>query len=291
MSKKIIVLQLIVIVFTFNVSAQKDTNLISSNSREVWYEPAPEGMDFIPQGSFTFKNDTGEQTITVPSFWMSNEITNKEYRDFINYATSHPLDTLKWNNWETVNGLRILSGENIVIYAEIMNEIDVDILVLAGEYKSDTVMFNKYKNYFYDKEFDKFPVVGVSYTGAFYYCLWKTTKERKENKDFVYKADYRIPYAEEWLYAASLCEKPKENSSNEIKDVKYYKQGKKFKICNLTANVSEWTSTCSTEKDSKFVLGSSWKENSSDEMKKSLNINTRSSVVGFRIVRSYIGNR
>ena len=61
-----------------------------------FYEPDPFGMLFIPQGSFNMgPNDqdvawsmtSQSKTVSVRSFWMDEtEITNTEYRQFVNWV-------------------------------------------------------------------------------------------------------------------------------------------------------------------------------------------------------------
>lgn len=56
--------------------------------QNLWYEPNPKGMVFVHQGFYTRANDTSKTTL--PSFWMSQEITNSEYREFTDFATANP---------------------------------------------------------------------------------------------------------------------------------------------------------------------------------------------------------
>jgi len=61
-----------------------------------YFEPEPYGMVFIPQGSFnmgpsdqdiSWAMNSASKTVTVDAFWMDEtEITNSEYRQFINYV-------------------------------------------------------------------------------------------------------------------------------------------------------------------------------------------------------------
>lgn len=291
MSKKTIVLQILVTVFfTFNVSAQKDSVLIKGH-REVWYEPQPKGMVFIPQGSFQMKEDTGSRYVSLPSFWMSGEITNMEYREFTDYAKAHLNEVIKWNEWNGyVNEKRTpVTTPRQSTYGEILNDISVDTLALSKEYMPGDENYNKYKNYFTNPDFDKYPVVGVSYIGARFFCLWKTIQENEINKtkNEALIQDYRVPVLEEWCYAASECETSKKSPEPEIRDVKYYKEGK-IGLCNVSGNVSEWSCSDNSVLSEKYVMGGSWKDNKSFQDRSKIDINTKSGLVGFRIVRSYL---
>ena len=67
--------------------------LLGVMDREVWYEPDPFGMLFIPMGSFNMgPNDQDvpwamtaqAKTVSIQAFWMDEtEITNNEYRQFV----------------------------------------------------------------------------------------------------------------------------------------------------------------------------------------------------------------
>lgn len=61
-----------------------------------------ENFAFIPQGSFSDisikDNDTIKRKISIEAFWISNEITNKEYREYTDYLKSNPDDGLYWIN-------------------------------------------------------------------------------------------------------------------------------------------------------------------------------------------------
>ncbi len=292
MSKKIIVLHILVTVFfTFNVSAQKDS-ILMKGGREAWYESQPKGMVFIPQGSFKMQKDTSTETVSLPSFWMSSEITNKEYREFTDYAKAHLNEVIKWNEWNGyVNDKRTpVTTPRQTIYGEILNDISLDTLALSKEYMPGDENYNKYKNYFTNPDFDEYPVVGVSFIGARYFCLWKTTKENEINKtkNDALIQDYRLPVLEEWCYAASKCETLKRSPEPEIRDVKYYKEGK-IGLCNVSGNVSEWSCSDNSDLSEKYIMGGSWKNSKGFNERTRIDMNTKSGLVGFRIVRSFLG--
>ena len=70
--------------------------LIGVQGRETWYQADPYGMVFIPQGSYNmgpgdqdvpYSQIAQSRTVTVKAFYMDNtEITNNEYRQFVNWV-------------------------------------------------------------------------------------------------------------------------------------------------------------------------------------------------------------
>jgi formylglycine-generating enzyme required for sulfatase activity len=70
--------------------------LVGVYPREQWIQMNPYGMNYIHHGSFTmgpsdqdvpFALNTKSKTVTIPAFYMDiHEITNNEYRQFVNYV-------------------------------------------------------------------------------------------------------------------------------------------------------------------------------------------------------------
>ena len=85
-----------IIVLTSCGGSSLNGELVGVSGRKKWYEPDPYGMVFVPQGSFSmgpsdqdpaFSMDAFTKTVTVDAFWMDDtEITNNEYRQFVNYV-------------------------------------------------------------------------------------------------------------------------------------------------------------------------------------------------------------
>ena len=267
--------------FIFSQEKQK-------TSREDWYEPQPYGFVFVPQGSFqdtTFVNkDTIIQTLTVAPFWMSNEITNKEYRDFVTYLNTNPTDSLCYYDWKKIskeNSGYSKIDKNKYRVCKVNKDIVRNII--------DTLAIKKdkpeYVNYFNNKKYDEFPVVGVSFKGATYFCIWKTKSETDKGSKI---NDYRLPVVEEWKYARTLAQKEKNNKNEGLqKSVSGIKN--ELKLYNLSGNVSEWTSSApdSTSEDKRIIMGGSWKTKPDMYEKSMVDKKTLSSSVGFRLVRSF----
>lgn len=246
-----------------------------------WYEPAPKGMQFVKQGSFDFIGDSANKNISIPPFWMSNEITNKEFREFTDDINKHPNDTLNWIIFESANNSHINKS---VAYKQISNDL-IDTLALSKEYPINSEKYELYKKYFTDKKYDNYPVVGVSYNSAIYYCIWRTKIEKIQNKNI---NDFRLPTEEEWFYTAYLTKDDKTNKSKDIQSVTNGKQNS-LNLNNIYGNVSEWTSNTAIDKQMKVIKGTSWKNEMNLNERKFINKNTKTGDIGFRIVRSYKG--
>ncbi|MEI7594653.1 MAG: SUMF1/EgtB/PvdO family nonheme iron enzyme [Bacteroidota bacterium] len=89
-------ISLIAVVLIALLSSCGDTGkgyLIGVQDREVWFQPDPYGMLFIPQGSYNmgpsdqdvpYSQTAQSKTVSVQAFYMDEtEITNNEYRQFV----------------------------------------------------------------------------------------------------------------------------------------------------------------------------------------------------------------
>ena len=92
-------------------------------SRKVaWFEPIPFGMAYIPQGSFRMGVSDqvidlhlhSVRTVSVSSFWMDDtEITNNEYRQFINWVSDSVAVYQTFLN--DLNYYKLTDRQNIVV--------------------------------------------------------------------------------------------------------------------------------------------------------------------------------
>jgi formylglycine-generating enzyme required for sulfatase activity len=265
-------------------------------------EKTPRGMMFVPQGSFKMNvienNDTLKVTVSVDAFWMSNEVTNFEYREYVSYANQHLNDKVCWVDLEKT-GLNIpntnksrASYVKCVEYSEILGDI------------IDSAKW-PYNDYFYNTKYDNYPVVGVSQRQATFYCHWKTLIENsdleKSGKPAVH--DYRLPLEEEWAYVASQPQVKKVKSIDKnVINPTVSGNPNDWGLYNMTGNVSEWTAsyqhsklsktdTIKVNKELKIVRGGSWRTTNNIEERKILDQNMKEDDIGFRIVRSYLGNK
>lgn len=130
----------------------------------------------------------------VKQFYMSaNEITNKQYRDFLqSLRAANDTARLRIATVDTAGWLNILSEK----------------------VWTDT--------YFQDQHYNDFPVVNVTRRGALLYCEWLAEKFKKQGRQNVH---ITLPTEAQWLYAAQGG-KPDAIYPWEGKSLKYEKKGK-----------------------------------------------------------------
>jgi formylglycine-generating enzyme required for sulfatase activity len=260
-------------------------------------EVAPTGMVFCPQGSFKtsrFVNgDSTTVTITVDPFWMSNEVTNREYREFYNSIKSTPNDTIFWIDFKQLaidksKGLtKKISGYlKSAVHSEILKSL-IDITVWNTSIKKEN-----YKNYFSSPEFNDYPVLGVPYEGARLYCVWRTDIEKNKNKNqgIPLILDYRLPIEAEWEYAA-IRTIQMDSGGNETKlHSSYAGKLNEYGLYNMGNNVSEWTASAEKVGEDIFqvVRGGSWFTEWSIKNRELIKPEKSTNYIGFRIVRSYL---
>jgi beta-lactamase regulating signal transducer with metallopeptidase domain len=255
------------------LSSQEFTEIV--NAAKLW-EPEPNGMCYIPAGSFILKRTDGSTTkdfdVTIDPFWMNQvEVNVKQY--FV-YLESVKKDSVKQ------------------FYDNALPNIDKA----------------PYKDYFSNKKYSDFPVVGVSLQQAMNYCKWLTRIEnqklKSKGKPPVY--DYRIPSEVEWVYASFGGKNPGDAAipiSLQLTKVSSNKPNG-WGLYNMLNNVSEWTYTAfdpgkylmilqnppASPVDKIIVRGNNFK-NSVINDKLILNGADSYDYVGFRYVRSYLGKK
>jgi formylglycine-generating enzyme required for sulfatase activity len=258
-----------------NISLSKREFTESLNSSKLW-EPEPNGMAYIPAGSFVLKRTDGSTTkdftVTIDPFWMNQtEVSVKEY---LGYTESVKKDSSK------------LSYE----------------LALPNR---DKAPFN---GYYSDKKYSDFPVVGISLLQAQNFCRWKT---RFENQKLKAKGkppvlDYRIPTEVEWVYASTGGKNPNEVPIPKTTGLSKISANKPndWGLYNMSGNVSEWTNTSfdpekymavlqsppTSQVDKIIARGNNYK-NSAVNDKLILNGADSYEYVGFRYVRTYLGQK
>ena len=254
----------------------------------------PKGMVFVPQGSFdmetTINSETKLTKVSVGAFWMSNEITNAEFREFVNWAQKNPNEKL----YRVIYSTEVFSDPKIGIMKDTVikkiNPIEV------SKFSSDMIdpfclerVNKEYKDYFNNKKYNDYPVVGVSFIMAEYFCLWKTIMENEQMKEqgLPNVHFYRIPLEPEWEYVAQqplsmgnknsitlTVQKVNEGLSNE------------WGLYHLGDNVSEWVTP--VREKSGIVRGGSWKSENNISARQVIDPNSKEANIGFRIVQSYI---
>lgn len=108
----------------------------------------------------------------VKEFYISSiEVTNKQYRDFLNAM----YDSHRYDKWR-------------------------DARVDTGQWRTYLTYNDPYANhYFQHAAYDNYPVVNISQRGAQLYCEWLTENYNKTAKR---KVEFRLPTEVEWMWAA-----------------------------------------------------------------------------------------
>lgn len=278
---KRITLTILNLFFVLIGSAQTDNSAVQSK-----------GMVFVPQGTFQMNNKENSVTkslfVTVDAFWMSNEITNEEFRNFIDWSNKNPNEKLYKVNYQTkvFNDQKKGSMKDSIV-REI---IPIDVSKINGLF--DPLFLEKskpnYKGYFTDPKYNDFPVVGVSFDLAEYYCLWKTMIEDKKIKGENSRMHtFRLPLEEEWEYVAQKGEKSNKEFSSIIKKVKDGSPNE-LDLFHFTDNVSEWVKSI-REENRGVVRGGSWSCENSILFRTIKDYNTTDPSIGFRVVQSFTG--
>ena len=167
--------------------------LVGTTDRQGFEMSAQYGMVYIPTGRFYMgqsdENIQGDQSnfnrqVTISAFYMDDtEITNDEYRQFIQYIEENP-------DYELPDGVTIES-------------LKPDTTVWSSDFThhyGDPLLA-----YYWDHpRFDDYPVVGVSWESAKEFTRWRTfflNSYREEEGLYPYPS-FRLPTEAEWEYAA-----------------------------------------------------------------------------------------
>jgi hypothetical protein len=244
-------------------------------SEKLW-EPEPNGMCFIPAGSFVLTRTNGSTTkefkVTIDPFWINQaEVSVKQYNAYLKSVKEDSTSQF---------------------------------------YETALPNFSKapFKDYFVNKKFLDFPVVGISLKQAVNFCKWMTNKENQKlkSKGRPPVLDFRIPTEVEWVYASFGGKNPGEAPVPNITELSRVSVNKPngWGLYNMTSNVSEWTYTSFDPAkymmelqnspgqimDNVIVRGENYKGTLLND-KLVLNGSDSYDNVGFRYVRTYLGQK
>ncbi len=128
------------------------------------------GLTFVPSGTFEYN----EKAISVQAFFMyDHEITNAEYREFIQSEYLSKGDTA---------GARMARPD-------------------TSAWMKNNYMQPFVEYYYRHPAYNNYPVVNVSKENAEKYCLWLSKKLREMYPEATIN-DVRLPSKAEWVYAA-----------------------------------------------------------------------------------------
>jgi beta-lactamase regulating signal transducer with metallopeptidase domain len=270
-----------VVIFSLLAFSNANTRLAKQEftavieSRKLW-EPEPNGMCFIPAGSFVLKRTDGSTTkefaITIDAFWMNQtEVSVQQYNEY----------------------LKSVKADSTSVFYE----------AAIPDYGKAP-----FPDYFVKKNYRDFPVVGVSMRQAVDFCNWLTNKENQKlkSKGKPPVQNFRVPSEVEWVYASFGGKKPEEIPAPKITGLTKVTANKPndWGLYNMNCNVSEWTYTSfdpakymisimnppDPDMSGIIVRGENYKEALLDD-KLILDGSNSYDYVGFRYVRTYLGQK
>ena len=166
--------------------------------REGWVMTLPYGMMPIPAGTFHMGQADEDpastqinfnKQVTIGPFYMDDtEITNNEYRQFTNFFL---VDA------GTIDGFPTVSA------ADFREKYYPDSTVWVRDFAHH--MGDPIQDYYYwHPGYDEFPVVGIDWEAATFFCQWRTAywNDYRKTEGLPPMPGFRLPSEAEWEYSA-----------------------------------------------------------------------------------------
>ncbi len=174
MKKIKLILTLVLMISAVNTFSQNELSLTN--------------LHFFPEGEFINSN----QTIVVKSFYLSNQVTNAEFKEFWNSIKNNPDNEFEWVD---ISKPTDASSKSLPTIKKIKYSELAKISFNQENWPSE--------NYFESKEYNNCPVIGVPTELQRFFCIWLTDKNFADlannginsSSNFYLPSDRQIEYA------------------------------------------------------------------------------------------------